>query len=170
MNATIDSELVKMVEEHVNKLSIEVEKMAFKSQEEMSNLKSMLDNVKLELLQECEKRFVRIETNMSHLESITADKMAQVTNNQKDLQREQISTAVKIGQLTTNQEVLQQELSSRVEKVEQLQTSQMSAQQSVTEGQVSSYGNILLILPNECATLRFFFTTEIFFCCCNVLR
>ena len=142
MNATIDSGLVKMVEEHVNKLSIEVEKMAFKSQEEMGNLKMMVDNVKLELLQECDKRFVRIENI-----NITIDEMTQLTNNQKDLQQEQISTAVKIGKLTTNQDVLQQKLSSTVEKVEQLQTSRTPAKHNVTEGQVSSYGNILLIFP-----------------------
>jgi hypothetical protein len=142
MNATIDSGLVKVVQEHINKLSIDVEKMACKSQEEISNLKMMLDSVKL-LLQEYEGRFVRIENNIN----ITADKMTQLTNNQKDLQQEQISTAVKIGKLTTNQEVLQQELSSTVEKVEQLQTSRTPAKHNVTEGQASSYGNILLILP-----------------------
>ena len=143
MNVTIDSGLVKVVQEHINKLSIDVEKMAFKSQEEISNWKMMLDSVKLELLQEYEGRFVRIENNIN----ITADKMTQLTNNQKDLQQEQISTAVKIGKLTTNQEVLRQELSSTVEKVEQLQTSRTPAQHNVTEGQASSYGNILLILP-----------------------
>ena len=96
MNATIDSELVKVVQKHVNKLSSEVEKIAFESQEEMNNLKVMLHNVKIEL-QECEKRFVRIENNMS----ITADKIAQLTTNQEVLQQE-------VEHLQTSQTSVQQ--------------------------------------------------------------
>ena len=49
MNATIDSEVAKMVKEHVCKLSNEVEKMTFENQEEMNYLKIMLDNIQLNL-------------------------------------------------------------------------------------------------------------------------
>ena len=146
-----------MVLEHVCKLSSDVEKMTFESQkekEEMNNLMMMPHNVQL-YLQQCKKRFEKIENNMSHLtgnldvlqhdQCFNSVKIDELTKNQHVLQQQHNSAAVKIDQLSNNQDVLQQELSSTIDEVEQLQTSQKAAQQSVTEGKTSSCSNILLI-------------------------
>ncbi|CAB3986212.1 Hypothetical predicted protein [Paramuricea clavata] len=111
-------------------------------------MEMMPHNVQL-YLQQCEKRFEKIENNMSYL-----------TGNLDVLQHDQCFNSVKIDELTKNQHVLQQQHNSAavkidptikqprcstIDEVEQLQTSQKAAQQSVTEGETSSYCNILLI-------------------------
>ena len=110
VNATVDSELVKVMQEHVTKLSSDVNKMAFESQGEMQNLKEMLENTR-EYLQNCKKRFENIE----HAQNI--------------MQQELSSTAANVDILKTEQEILQEELSTTSDKVEQLKTNQEALQQ-----------------------------------------
>jgi SMC interacting uncharacterized protein involved in chromosome segregation len=67
MNTGIDSELVKVVQEHVRKLSSDVMNMSFESQEQMNNMTGTLNNIQLEIekvLQEIE----RIKERVSKLE------------------------------------------------------------------------------------------------------
>ncbi|XP_028407378.1 uncharacterized protein LOC114530010 isoform X2 [Dendronephthya gigantea] len=124
MNASIDSELVKLMQEHVTKLSSHVNKMAFESQEELCNLKEILENTD-ENLQNCEKRVKNME--------LTQDTM----------QDELSSTIDQVEQLKTNQEVLQEEQSSISARVDLHQAGHEAIQQRVTkiEGQQNiSYG------------------------------
>jgi hypothetical protein len=45
MNTGVDSELVKVVQEHVRKLSSDVATMSFESQEQINNVTRMLTNI-----------------------------------------------------------------------------------------------------------------------------
>ena len=60
MNATVDADLAKVVQQHVCQLSSDLEKMNFETEEEMNDLKEELKKFQL-VLQELEKRVVKIE-------------------------------------------------------------------------------------------------------------
>ena len=60
MNATVDADLAKVVQQHVCRLSSDLEKMNFETEEEMNNLKEELEKFQL-VLEELEKRVAKIE-------------------------------------------------------------------------------------------------------------
>ncbi|XP_028401109.1 uncharacterized protein LOC114524180 [Dendronephthya gigantea] len=156
MNAPIDSELVKVMQEHVTKLSSDVNKMAFESQEELCNLKEILENTH-ENLQNCEKRVKNMELNqdtMQHELSSTIDKVEQLKTNQEFLQKEQssISARVDLHQadmkpfnnrivLTVSPTVL---LTLNILLDDTIQT------QDIGSWKISTSGSVILITP-ECA-------------------
>jgi chromosome segregation ATPase len=57
MNTGVDSELVKVLQEHVRKLLSDVATMSFESQEQINNVKEMLTNIQLDF----EKRLQQLE-------------------------------------------------------------------------------------------------------------
>ena len=61
MSATIDPELLELVQEHVNQLSTDVNKMKFENQEEMNNLWLVIKHIHEKLQVEHEKRFEKLE-------------------------------------------------------------------------------------------------------------
>ncbi|XP_028414763.1 LOW QUALITY PROTEIN: uncharacterized protein LOC114537853 [Dendronephthya gigantea] len=135
MNASIDSELVKVMQEHVTKLSSDVNKMAFESQEELCNLKEILENTH-ENLQNCEKRVKNMELTQDTMKqelSYTAANVSQLKTEQEVLQQELSSTIDKVDQLTIDQEVLQEEQSFISARVEMHQVRHEAIQQRVTK-------------------------------------
>jgi hypothetical protein len=64
MNTGVDSELVKVVQEHVRKLSSDVATMSFESQEQINNVKEMLTNIQLDF----EKRVQQLEQKQGILQ------------------------------------------------------------------------------------------------------
>jgi chromosome segregation ATPase len=153
MNATIDSELVKVVQEHVCKLSNEVEKMAFKNEKERNDLKICLEKFQSHL-QALEKRVEKVEHEYDTLQheqrstSVKVDQLAtkldDLANNQEVRQQEHGSTAVKleqeqgfiavkVNQLTSDQEVLHQEMASTGVRMDHVERSQEAVEQRVTE-------------------------------------
>ncbi|XP_028414766.1 uncharacterized protein LOC114537856 [Dendronephthya gigantea] len=110
MNASIDSELVKVMQEHVTKLSSDVNKMAFESQEELCNLKETLENIH-ENLQNCEKRVKQMELTLDTMQdelSSTIDEVQQLKTKQEVLQEEQSSISVRVDLHQTGYEAIQQ--------------------------------------------------------------
>jgi septal ring factor EnvC (AmiA/AmiB activator) len=67
MNTGVDSELVKVVQEHVRKLSSDVATMSFESQEQINNVTRMLTNIQLDL-KEIEKRLQEVEHKQAILQ------------------------------------------------------------------------------------------------------
>jgi Skp family chaperone for outer membrane proteins len=67
MNTGVDSELVKVVQEHVRKLSSDVATMSFESQEQINNVTGMLTNIQLDL-KEIEKRLQEVEHKQAILQ------------------------------------------------------------------------------------------------------
>ncbi len=134
MNATIDSELVKVVQEHVCKLSNEVEKMAFENQEERNDVKISLDNIQL-YLRGFEKRVENVEQKVDTLQHQHRSTSVQLD----DLQQQQSSTTAKLDQQAINQEVLHQEHASTTVKMDHLSRSHEAVQQRVAE--LESQGN-----------------------------
>ena len=134
MSATVDPKLLKLVQEHVNQLSTDVNKMKFENQEEINNLWLVVKSIHEKLQVEHEKRFEKLEraqdvlqTNQDNLhheidavrqqQSSTAVKVDNLVTNQDDLHQqmdalhqEQSSTAVKVDNLATNQDDLHHEL------------------------------------------------------------
>jgi predicted RNase H-like nuclease (RuvC/YqgF family) len=64
MNTGVDSELVKVVQEHVRKLSSDVANMSFESQEQINNVTRMLTNIQLDF----EKRVQQLEHKQAILQ------------------------------------------------------------------------------------------------------
>ncbi len=91
MNATIDSELVKVVHEHVCRLSNEVEKMAFKNEKERNDLKICLEKFQSHL-QALEKRVEKVEHEYD------------------TLHQEMASTAVRMDHVERSQEAVEQRI------------------------------------------------------------
>ena len=123
LNATVDCELVKLVQEHVSKLSNEVEKMKFEDQIDTKNLKMKLNNVRLYVFK-LKKRLEKIE------------------HEHNMLKQQQSSTSVEVDQLTSNQEILQQGLSCAAVKIEQLKRSQNAVEDRVTELEIQQNCNV----------------------------
>ena len=95
MSATVDPELLELVQEHVNQLSTDVNKMKFENQGEINNLWLVVKNIHEKLQVEHEKRFEKLERAQDVLQT-----------NQDDLHDEidaahqqQSSTAVKVDRL-----------------------------------------------------------------------
>jgi Skp family chaperone for outer membrane proteins len=81
MNTGVDSELVKVVQEHVRKLSSDVATMSFESQEQINNVNEMLTNIQLDF----EKRVQQLE----HKQAILQREQDILQHEQGILQREQ---------------------------------------------------------------------------------
>ena len=64
MNTGVDSELVKVLQEHVRKLLSDVATMSFESQEQINNVKKMLTNIQLDF----EKRVQQLEQKQGILQ------------------------------------------------------------------------------------------------------
>jgi hypothetical protein len=82
MNTGVDSELVKVVQEHVRKLSSDVATMSFESQEQINNVKGMLTNIQLDF----EKRVQQLE----HKQAILQREQDILQHEQGILQHEQV--------------------------------------------------------------------------------
>ena len=151
MNASVDHELVKLVSEHVTRLSADVHKMQFKNQEDMDKLGLQLKNIEQHLQTRIEK-LERAQDVLQQEQMSTAFKVDELKTSQNLLQlhqsslsanvdvvqheidvlhQEQSSTAVKVDNLATNQDVLQhemdtlhQEQSSTTVKLDNLATNQ----------------------------------------------
>ena len=165
MSATIDPELLELVQGHVNQLSTDLGEMKFENQEEMNNLWLVVKNIHEKLQVEHEKRFEKLERAQDVLQT-----------NQDDLHHEidavhqqQSSTAVKVDNLVTNQHdlhhqmnALHQEQCSIAVKVNRLHISQEAFQQRVMELESHSncgvsYGKYKLdnILPSSFPIFHF---------------
>ena len=136
MNATVDRELVKLVSEHVTRLSADVHKMKFKNQEDMGNLGLQLKNIEQHLQTRIEK-LARAQDVLQQEQMSTASKVDEqnllqdVVQHEIDvLHQEQSSTTVKLDNLATNQDVLQHEMdmlhqeleSNRLQRVTHLES------------------------------------------------
>ena len=134
MSATVDPELLELVQGHVNQLSTDLDKIKFENQEEMNNLWLVLKSIQEKLQVEHEKRFEKLEraqdvlqTNQNDLyheidaihqkQSSAAVKMDNLVANQDvvrhkmgALHQEQRSTAVRLDNVVTNQGILHREI------------------------------------------------------------
>lgn len=86
MNATVDADLVKLVQEHVNLLKKDVHKIAFEREEEEENRKK-IDNALVNRLDELDERVSTVEI---------------------EFRSELSSTSVKVEEIQTQREILQQ--------------------------------------------------------------
>ena len=86
MNATVDPDLVKLVQEHVNLLKKDVHKIAFEREEEEENRKK-IDNALVNRLDELDERVSTVEI---------------------EFRSELSSTSVKVEEIETQQEILRQ--------------------------------------------------------------
>ena len=86
MNATVDPDLVKLVQEHVNLLKKDVHKIAFEREEEEENRKK-IDNALVNRLDELDERVSTVEI---------------------EFRSELSSTSVKVEEIQTQREILQQ--------------------------------------------------------------
>ena len=140
MSATVDPELLELVQGHVNQLSTDLDKMKFENQEEMNNLWLMLKSIQEKLQVEHEKRFEKLEraqdvlqTNQNDLyheidavhqeQSSAAVKVDNLVITQDDLHheidalhKEQSSTAVKMDNLVANQDVVHHKMGALHQK------------------------------------------------------
>ena len=160
INASVDQELVKLVSEHVTRLSADVHKMKFKNQEDKDKLALKLKNIEQHLKIRIEK-LERAQDALQQEQMSTAFKVDELTTSQNLLQlhhsslsanvdvvqheidvlhQEQSSTTVKVDNLATNQDVLQhemetlhQEQSCTAVKLDQLQSSHKASLQRVTD-------------------------------------
>jgi hypothetical protein len=111
MNTGVDSELVKVLQEHVRKLLSDVAAMSFESQEQINNVEKMLTKIQLDF-----------ETRVQQLEQ----KQVILQHEQGILQREQGILRHEQGILQHEQGILQHEqgiLKKRQNNVEQRVTS-----------------------------------------------
>ena len=92
MSATVDPELLELVQEHVNQLSTDVNKMKFENQEEISNLWLVVKNIHEKLQVEHEKRFEKLERAQDVLQTNQDDLHHEIDA----VHQEQSSTAVKV--------------------------------------------------------------------------
>ena len=127
MSATVDPELLELVQGHVNQLSTDLDKMKFENQEEMNNLWLVVKNIHEKLQVEHKKRFEKLQRAQDVLQT-----------NQDDLHQEQSSIAVKVNNLATEQDNLHHEIhalhqgqSSTAVKVDQINIRQEAVQQRV---------------------------------------
>lgn len=86
MNATVDPDLVKLVQEHVNLLKKDVHKIAFEREEEEENRKKIEDAL-VNRLDEFDERVSTVEI---------------------EFRSELSSTSVKVDEIQTQQEILRQ--------------------------------------------------------------
>ena len=86
MNATVDADLVKLVQEHVNLLKKDVHKIAFEREQEEENRKK-IDNALVNRLDELDERVSTVEI---------------------EFRSELSSTSVKVEEIQTQREILQQ--------------------------------------------------------------
>ena len=86
MNATVDPDLVKLVQEHVNLLKKDVHKIAFEREQEEENRKK-IDNALVNRLDELDERVSTVEI---------------------EFRSELSSTSVKVEEIQTQREILQQ--------------------------------------------------------------
>ena len=86
MNATVDPDLVKLVQEHVNLLKKDVHKIAFEREEEEENRKKIEDAL-VNRLDELDERVSTVEI---------------------EFRSELSSTSVKVEEIQTQREILQQ--------------------------------------------------------------
>ena len=68
MNAPVDPALLQLVQQHVNALKIDLDKMAFESEGDRKEVKKALEDVKADLDQ-LEKRVSTTEQCVKHLQS-----------------------------------------------------------------------------------------------------
>ena len=114
MNTGVDSQLVKVVQEHVRKLSSDVATMFFESQEQINNVKEMLTNIQLNF----EKRLQQLE----HKQAILQHEQGILQREQGILQHEQGILQHEQGILQHEQGIIQHEqdiLKKRQNNVEQ---------------------------------------------------
>ena len=86
MNATVDADLVKLVQEHVNLLKKDVHKIAFEREQEEENRKK-IDNALVNRLDEMDEGVSTVEI---------------------EFRSELSSTSVKVEEIQTQREILQQ--------------------------------------------------------------
>ena len=104
MSATVDPELLELVQGHVSQLSTDVCKMKFENQEEMNNLWLVVKNIQEKLQVEHEKRFENLERAQDVLQTNQGD----LRDEMDALSQKRSSTAVKVDQLYSSQETFQQ--------------------------------------------------------------
>ena len=104
MNATIDLELLDLVQGHVSQLSSDLDKMKFENQEEMNNLCLVVKNIEEKLQAEHEKRLENLERAQDVLQTNQDD----LRDEMDALSQKQNTTAVKVDQLYSSQEAFQQ--------------------------------------------------------------
>ena len=143
MNATIDSDLVKTVQQHVNVLKNDIDKMAFEEEVNRENVKKALHESQL-ALEELRKRLAIVE----HEQEVIRQEQEIIKQEQEIIKQEQ-------EVIKQEQEVIKQDQSSLCGKVDtaqdqisELKSEQEDMQQRVTclEDQQKSnqinYGNL----------------------------
>ena len=79
MNAAMDPALLQLVQQHVNALKIDLDKMAFESESDRKVVKKALEDVKADLDQ-LDKRVSSTEQCIKHLQSALTESVESVEN------------------------------------------------------------------------------------------
>ena len=103
MSASIDHELVKVVQEHMSILSTEVKNMKFEKKEELDNVQRNLRDFE----QKLQKLQLELDEVKQQQISVSAE-VDELKSNQDLFYQKQISTAAEVDEIKENQEAVQQ--------------------------------------------------------------
>ena len=113
MNPTVDPDLLKLVQQHVNTLRTDVDQLTFEVQEDRERVSRALNDMSTSL-EELEIRIASVqyelEARMAGMQCEQEARMANVQCEQEDIKQEQSSLSNKVDTLQTDVETRQEDV------------------------------------------------------------
>jgi len=151
MNATVDPDLLKLVQQHVNTLKTDVEQLTFEVQEDKKRVTQALKDI-LTSLEELEARVASVQheqevmkqkqsllsKTVDALQSDVDTRVVSVQHEQEVMKQEQSSLSIKVDAMQTDLETLkllqQEDVQRRVTHMEKQRSSQSCPEENQDRG------------------------------------